>query len=88
MNRRKSPIVRSIPRVVFTVSTAAWLHADAVMETVGLASSDRVRVYWVLIPRTLAWIFGAELFNQISGRILWGGIVARTFPVKQEGGAR
>jgi small-conductance mechanosensitive channel/CRP-like cAMP-binding protein len=50
-------------------------HANSILGALGLGSADSVG--WIRVVQTLAWIFAAALFNQVSRWLLWERVVAR-----------
>jgi small-conductance mechanosensitive channel/CRP-like cAMP-binding protein len=77
VSRRTSPVTRWIPITFLLLSLIAVVEADALLSALGLDGDSPVRAYWLYLVRTLAWIFGAALLNQLLRLLLWDGIVAR-----------
>lgn len=75
MSQRRSPLLKWIPSVLFLLSLLAVLESDTLASQLGIDGDFAHRLD--LTARTLAWLFGATLFNQAMRWLLWDRIVAR-----------
>ena len=76
MNRKKATNLRWIPLLVFLLSLAAFVYGEEILQALVGQGSERLSITWTRASATLAWIFGAAVFNQVSRWLLFDTLMA------------
>ncbi|MGD8346499.1 MAG: mechanosensitive ion channel family protein [Lysobacterales bacterium] len=77
MNRRESSYLRWIPLLLFLLALLGLVYDERLLGSLGESIADRALFFWRPSLATLAWIFGAVVFNQISRWLLFDKLMAR-----------
>lgn len=75
MSQGRSPLLKSIPSVLFLLSLLAVLESDTIAQR--LTIDAEIARHLKLAAGILAWLSGAALFNQAARWLLWDRVVAR-----------
>jgi small-conductance mechanosensitive channel/CRP-like cAMP-binding protein len=77
MTRRKAKHTRWIPSLAFLACLVVAMNVDTLLASIAGDAAAGTLPFWRLTTETLAWIFGAAVFNQVSRWLLFDKIVAR-----------
>jgi small-conductance mechanosensitive channel/CRP-like cAMP-binding protein len=77
MNRRKAPYLRWIPLLLFLLALLGLAYDEQAVQLLAGPIAERALVYWRSTIASLAWIFGAVVFNQASRWLLFDKLMAR-----------
>jgi small-conductance mechanosensitive channel/CRP-like cAMP-binding protein len=77
MNRRKASHLRWIPLLVFLLSIMAVVYDETILHSLAGDRGDPILPFWHRAAATLAWLFGAAVFNQLSRWLLFDTLMAR-----------
>ena len=68
---------RWLPWLFFIACLVAIQQGSSLLDLLGMGESAIPR-YWQWTFQSLAWLSGAAIFNQVSQRVIWDGMVSRT----------